>query len=568
MSLRPGLILPGSAFEAIVRLDARRATAVDAIEMRFWGESQNFYGESHNIPHRFVDLVATDRPKRLAAGPYEVRARFAVPATAPHSYKGTTLRTDYTLRVHVDIPWWPDRVSEFTIPVVAAPIRVEQESAVLRIHDRPGDVRAEVAIDRATLAPGAVLTGRVAFSRTRESGLGHCKLRLRCIESTVYGQHDGVNYVLELPITRHVDGRALTFRMRIPEGASPALNSAVGTTRWQLDLDVTTRGVERTLVSFALQVVGAGSEGVDLPTELPLIGEQWLGEMMARVARQCGMHFDASSQRLIGDVEGLALDVGQSQSGSTEARVRWPRLGLGLRVGQARWQDALAPEEIELDHKPFDDKYQLRGRERAQVVALLALPPEVLDYLAQAESLTADDHGMTLTVADVSTREESFTRFVRIAQAVTATLRQRINSVPPSAVVSANVDGWRALAARYSARLCTGDGAIERAELGTERLNLAHEFKAEHAVATRIEAALDPPLPSPPSPDDARTIRAEHKDKLDALVAAGGRWRCTDTTLTVTVEPLRDPDEADRWLNRVASASRAIQGRRETGPFR
>lgn len=568
--LRPGVITPGSTFEAIIELDAQRATKVASVEARFTGETQSYYGEATNLVQRVVDLVAVDRPKQLPVGRYEVRVRFAVPPQAPVSYRGTTLRAEYTLRVHVDIPWWIDRVAEFTVPVTSVPIRVEQRGpSLLSFDGGADDLRAECAIDRTMLAPGSVLTGNIAFFRTREAGLGYVKLRLRCIERTSFGDVDGVNYVLDLPIARHIDGQSHAFRMKIPEGVVTQVQSSSGSTRWQLDLETSSKHGTRTLLRFPLVFVSAGSEGVDQPVELPLIGDHWRQQMMARVARQCALHFDASTQRLIGDVEGVSLDVGASALGGTEAKLRWPALGMDLHVGPSRWGDSLSPLEILVDHKDFDERYQVRGRDPAQVRALLGLGADGLLYLAQAQGLVIDDDGMTITQTDLAAREETLIRFVRIVQAFASTMRARIASLPPCGLVADQLDGWRSLAARYTARLRETDGTILRAELGTERVTVTHEFKNNVPARTTFTAKLDPALSDPPTMGVATSIRSEWRAALDAIEAAGGAWRCAADSFAVDVTPaVRAPEEAEAWLGRVASASRAIQGRRETGPFR
>ncbi|MFO0558316.1 MAG: hypothetical protein U0269_09865 [Polyangiales bacterium] len=570
VKLRPGVITPGSTFEAIIELEGARSTKVDAIEARFWGETQSYYGEASNFAQRVVDLVATDRPKQLPVGRYEMRVRFAVPPNAPVSYRGTTLRAEYTLRVHVDIPWWIDRVAEFTIPITAAPVHVEQRGpSLLDFDGGADDVRVECAIDRTILAPGSVLTGNVAFFRTREAGLGHVKLRLRCIERTAFGDIDGLNFVLDLPITRHVDGQAQTFRMKIPEGVVAQVQGPAGSTRWQLDVETNSKHGARTLLRFPLTLVSAGSDGVDQPVELPLIGDQWRQQMIARVARQCAMHFDAGAQRLLGDIDGIGLEIGPSSLGGTEAKMRWPHLGIGVRVGPSRWNDALSPHEIIVGHAAFDERYQVRGREESQVRALLALGADALQYLSEAQSLTIDDDLLTITQPDFATREESLIRFVRLMQAMTSAMRQRISAVPPASLIADQLEGWRSLAARYSARLREGDGAIERAELGAERLTLAHEFNGAVAAKTTITARLDPPIAEPPTKGVASTLRSEWASALSAIEAAGGAWRCTSDALIVEVTPaISAPDAAEPWISRVASASRVIQGRRETGPFR
>lgn len=571
--LRPGVITPGSTFETIVRLDSRRELVVNAVSAQFTGVAVAFWAGQFQPPARIVDLVGVDKPKKLPAGPYEMRVRFAVPNGAPPSYEGTTLRVAYTVKIHVNIPWWIDREAEYTVPIVGAPVRAGDARPVAAVWDRPDDVYAECAIDRVAVAPGGVLTGRVAFSRTRESALGSVRLRLRCIERSLYGENDGANFVLDLPITRHIDGVAHTFRMKIPDKAVPAFASLSGSTHWRLDVDVKTRGVERTLLSFPLEIVPEGSSGIDGPSELPLIGDQRRSEMLARIARQSGMILEPSSQRLVGTVEGLPIEIGASSDGHTELRVKWGPLGLGLSVGPSRWNDALSPHEIVIGHEAFDQRYQIRGRERAQVQALLALPRPLLDTLAEARALTMDDESFAVAVADLSNDEPALLRFVHAARAMAAALREPLRQVPVCASIAPSIEAWRALASRYTARLCEADGSLRGAEIGAERLNLAHVFKSSgkdaSAVETTIVARLDPALSEPPSPELPASVRAEWKSALEALANEGGRWKCDANELRVEVVPaLLDPLAAERWIVRVAHAAKVIQGRRDTGPFR
>jgi hypothetical protein len=360
--LRPGVIQTGSSFEAIVRLESARLTRVDAINVRFWGEEQLRWSESYDPARRIVDLVAVDRPKQIARGAHEIRVRFAVPATAPPTYGGTTVHVNYTLQVHVDIPWWPDRVTEFTVPVAPAPSIVNEAGTRSRVVDSVGLPYVEAAVDRLALAPGDVITGRVSFSRTKESALGRVKLRLRCVETTRFGMNDGPNFVLELPIARHRDGDGHAFRLKIPDNAVPAFACSAGSTAWRLDLDAEVSGREVTLLAFPLQIVAKGTQGIDGARELPLVGDQRRAELNARVARACGIAYDAGEELLRGAHESVSYTVGRGADGSTEATLQWRPLGIDLSLGPARWNDFLSPLEITVGEKAFDERFQLRGR--------------------------------------------------------------------------------------------------------------------------------------------------------------------------------------------------------------
>jgi hypothetical protein len=63
--------------------------------------------------------------------------------------------------------------------------------------------------------------------------------------------------VLELPITRPVDGQAQTILMKIPEGVVAQVQGLAGSTRWQLDVDTHSKHGERALLRLVCLAISA-----------------------------------------------------------------------------------------------------------------------------------------------------------------------------------------------------------------------------------------------------------------------------------------------------------------------
>src|SRR4051812_1023250 len=104
---------PGEVFHGQVFIRADKPVPVDAIALYFVGEERVL------IPLGKAALVRSSRPVDLAAklsglvdlkpGTRSYPFSFRVPTDAPPSFEAEGVRVRYQLRVHLDIPWWPDR---------------------------------------------------------------------------------------------------------------------------------------------------------------------------------------------------------------------------------------------------------------------------------------------------------------------------------------------------------------------------------------------------------------------------------------------------------------------------
>lgn len=569
VNLRPGVITPGSAFDALVRLDSRRSIPVKRVDCRLRGEALVMQANGMFASHRLVDLAASATPRSLPAGPSELRVRFAIPSNAPPSYQGTTLRAAYTLVVYVDIPWWIDRESTFAIPVSALPASVTDRGAKSFARVQPSGLRVECALDRTVVAPGGVLAGRLAFFGVEAARLGAVRVRLRCLEGWRSGTIDGPNYIVELPIARHVDGDAHTFRMRIPEDAVPAFKTPAGSMWWQLDIEGDTKvGGAATLLDIPIQVVAPQTTGLDFFSELPLVGDQRRAEMLARIARRTGLRHEAETDRLVGQFGGVSLSIERvAATGHNRVELRWRPLGIALSVGPARWNDAISRHEITVGSPLFDEKYQVRGREAPQVLAVVTPFARADEFLHSVRDCTIRDDGASL-VAPSQPDEESLMQLAYSAAGLAERVRAGIEGMPPPRHFEQHAEGWRSLAGRFRGQFRQGDCAMHRLELFNERLDIEHAWDDATVRETIVRAHFDPPLEAPPDRSRPESVRADWREALAAIDAQGGRWSATTTAIEVRVAALRDAVDAERWIDVVASTARTLQGRRNTGPFR
>ncbi|MBL8681917.1 MAG: hypothetical protein JNK05_22310 [Myxococcales bacterium] len=569
VNLRPGVITPGSAFDALVRLDSRRVIPVKRVDCRLRGEVLVMQANGMFATQRIVELAASATPKTLPAGPSELRVRFAIPPSAPPSYRGTTIRAAYTLTVYVDIPWWIDRESTFVIPVSAPPASVTDRGAKSFARVQDSGLRVECALDRTVVAPGGVLAGRLAFFGVEAAGLRAVRVRLRCLERWGAGTIDGPNYLVEIPIERQVDGDAHTFRMRIPEDAVPAFDTPTGCMWWQLDVEGDTKGrATATLLDVPIQVVAPETSGLDFFSELPLIGDQRRAEMLARIARRTGLRHEVETDRLVGQFGGVSLSIERvAATGHNRVELRWRPLGIALSVGPARWNDAISRYEITVGLPMFDEAYQVRGREARQVLAVVTPFAHADGLLHSLRNCAIRDDGASL-VAPSQPDEESLMRLAYSAASLAERVRIGIEGMPPPQHFAEHADAWRSLAGRFRGQFRQGDCAMHRLELFNERLDVEHVWDDARVRETIVRAHFDPPLEAPPDRSRPESVRADWREALDALDAQGGRWSVTKTALEVRVAAVRDAVDAERWIDVVASTARTLQGRRNTGPFR
>src|SRR5262249_6111395 len=112
-------------------------------------------------------------PTTLFPGEQSFRASFTIDADAPLSYAGEDAAITYTLTVHVAIPWWLDCKACFDIPVVMAPVRIDNPyPKMFANHDDPRPLLAhepfvDLSLDATHVAAGEMLTGSFSLGNLK-----------------------------------------------------------------------------------------------------------------------------------------------------------------------------------------------------------------------------------------------------------------------------------------------------------------------------------------------------------------------------------------------------------------
>ena len=119
--LSPSVVTPGSRLLAQSVLDVKSETPIDYVAMTLMCRVTTAAGEGENRSE-YKDSLFTRQwrspPETLTPGTHRFRVAFDLPDHLPATYLGKNARIEYSVRVHVSIPWWPDRDETFALHVV------------------------------------------------------------------------------------------------------------------------------------------------------------------------------------------------------------------------------------------------------------------------------------------------------------------------------------------------------------------------------------------------------------------------------------------------------------------
>jgi hypothetical protein len=577
----------GNRLRAEVVLDSHSPTPIDGVEMTLRGLERRDVGtvmagnvavvQYETATH--VDLVGRTPAVELTPGEHRFSIVFDLPRDAAPTYKGAATSIAYELSVRVIIPWWPDRVARFAVPVGVTPRPVHPEPASF-CTDAHGPQDAtlylEASVDSTTVALGEVLTGAVSLGSVAHHRIRRVELALIAIERGRSGAAEVTRYTTVIHEGAPAESAPVPFRLEFPKEATPSFKSATCELRWEVELRaVIAFGTDRTL-RFPLDVVeparerGAASAPPH-PSRTPPVGRERRALIWAEVARRHGFDLDAEEERLTRSEEGVGLAVGlapRREGGfAVVANLTFPRLGIALAVREKRGLlgDLLAGRSIATGVPAFDARFHVRGREEAQARAFL--DEASCRALLLFERASADDGGCTLegagTAQSLEELDELCTRALTVARVLAAQARR----VPPPAVMAEHAPAWRGFAALVSGRLQLGDMSIRDAVFEHRALEIATAWGDEPAPAvTTVRLFLPHDDHGPTGPrvlegparaaaaalePQVKALRVEH-DRLEADLPA----------------PLADPREALPVLEGLAQLAKVLAGNVDRGPYR
>jgi hypothetical protein len=434
--LAPKQIVTGRPFRLRAVLSCRETVPVDAVMLELTGEGAwNADAHEHrwSVPFaRYVANVVQHR-RELDPGEHALEAVFELPAGAPSSYRGNRLRVEWSARIHVDIPWWPDARATYSLWVVASdpampevPRRVFASSTGGPRGRKP---YVEVSLGSTTLQPGGRLVGRAALGNTASNTYRALRLALVGVETLPGGtfHHRVATWVI--PVEAPRDDDPIGFALQLPADLVPGFRTRELGLEWFLEVRLDTAWSIDTKLWIPVRVQTSPDVSTQESSRPLAVGAERLALVWGHAAEQTGFNYvDAELTREV-DVCRLAIRREQGPRAlRLVAEARFPDVDLGLR----------------------DEQGRLRARDEEQSRVLASGTDEAAAACVVA---CADDERIRCVLDDAGTRVETVTAFARgFEHLVRAFVATRAELPAPADMVDL-VPEFRAAARRLGGEL-------------------------------------------------------------------------------------------------------------------
>ncbi|MBX3269821.1 MAG: hypothetical protein KF729_06150 [Sandaracinaceae bacterium] len=514
----PTEIRPGDEFRATVVLDAKRPVDVERIDVRLDGVERWQMGSGNTSTGRtnpFLSLGARVAEARtIPAGHTELSVFIPLPADAPPTYRGAVSVIDYTLHVHVAIPWWADRRASFDVFVAPTEVPSPPSEPGVFSSDPSGpkgtEPHAEVSVASTWTRSGDIVNGAIALSNVAHHRYSEIRAGLRGLESI----HDGgrpihereyLRYQIRLGAEQAGEGEMIPFRFRLPPEAMPDLapaprpngQPALCSLAWQLEVVVGIRWGADLILRVPYRVLPASPRPADAPSRLapPTVGSDRLREIWEAVGAQHGLRYD--TQTLYGALGGTTLSIRRDLSGRAGvflvAELSYPELQLGLDVAPATKLQQMVGGGAVVGDPSWDREHYVRARDEAQAAELLRV---LVPAMRNAALRHMDDRRLVLEVRDAGSSRARMEAFVAAAAQLARAVEAARQAIPPPPAMRDALPVWRELATRLGATLEPARMRVE-GQLGAMSVEVRTAFTgAGQPLATWLSVI-------PPSPLDA-----------------------------------------------------------------
>lgn len=390
---------------------------------------------------RYVATLV-DGPLTLRKGDHEFSATVTIADGMPGTYDGQSMAVDWTAKVHVDIPWWPDRRAFFSLRVAGRGATTLAPAQVFVSDTRGPRGRgpyAEVSLASTTVEPGKELLGRIALANVAHNRYRAIRFRLaaKVNRPTHTGVDDRARW--RMALDEPVENQAIPFRLPLPTGITPGFAQGRVAMQWQLELELDVAWGRNPILWIPLEVLGRPEEvGAPVQASPLAVGSERLALVWQRAARLSG--FDYADERLAILVDGRRLVIRREHRGRrgfglvAEAALR--RVDLGLRI----------------------TKGKLRCRDDAQS-ALLAAATDPL--LKRCPLNDVDEQSLRWSADDSGTRVEPVAELAQTALAFVRAFVEARERMEPPAALAVYGDQFVRAARRLGARLLRASMDIE-----------------------------------------------------------------------------------------------------------
>ncbi|PRQ07203.1 hypothetical protein [Enhygromyxa salina] len=581
--LLPRALVAGEIGQFIVELQCPKPVPVDAVSLTLIGDvawyTTGQYGR-HRYSSRFLDhhIPLLSDQTELAAGEHRLETAVSLNAELPGSREGDRLNVEYGVRVHVDIPWWPDKRVDFVVRLAGAPRPIADEGAMVFVSHAGGPPAKgpyiEVSLGQRCVVAGGTLRlsaalGNVDRNRYRKLHVD-VVARERFPEGLGHTSNDHIVNRWAVALDAHPgELQPILFNLQLPNSLEPAFELHGCELRWllQIHADVAWGVNPQLRVPIHVQARVQDRARVDeAEFAAPLaVGSARLRLIWTNVAHATGLEF--ADDRLRGVVDGVAIELHRSHEHDGRPRIHglleFPDLGVGLHVRRER-RTLLGAIET-----------GLASRDAAQLAVIHAQLGERIEDVDH-ELLAADDRHLRFALDGAGLELAPLRDFAGWLVTLAPLLAALPDSVPAPAVMGEHLAGWERAARRRGAQLRRGDLRLElvRDEL---RLVIGCDFNDDGQLrATRIELDASTMIPSRHHLIwTGDTALPDHELPIVELVHPP-QWGIAPARVALHIEatrvrvllpaPLPDPDlERDR-VEAMFALGRLLRG--DQGPYR
>lgn len=580
--LSPSFVTPGARLLAETLLVAKSETPIDfvAMTLRCNVFTAAGAGKSRSEHTSTLHLREWRSPAgTLTPGEHRYRVAFDLPDTLPATYSGTDALIDYTMRVHVSIPWWPDRIETFTVPVgsaespVAPPPR-PQSFATSPEGPRGKDSFMEVALETTHLAAGDVLAGSVSLQNLRGKKIRGIEVAIVEVESVslpAFEVREARRYSIRVRDGAPPEGEAIPFGVRLPDGATPTFRAGA--------IQVTSHAEIRAIVAWGEDIIVRPPLHVAPRTSAPRSKRGWVAPVgrerramvWQRASQRAALVSDPDAERMYGSRGAIAIEIRTEQRDADfwlVAKLSWASLGLDLDVGERKWTDVLSLDVVKSGNAQADSRFAAHAREHVQ--ARHVVTPELMIALLRFEDVKLDDATATLASRGTAHATEPVEAFVAAVLHAADAIAAAAARVPPPVMLAPHLEAWRSFADRMRGRLELGRMHVHDAVVGTDRVDVGTEWTRNGAlVGTRIRVLVDPPLDAPPASREDALVSPAARDAWRELAGRAHAVRVDRDAVLVDLDgKLTDPSDLMPTIELAVTLRRALAGIKGAGPFR
>lgn len=526
----PSEIRPGDEFRATVVLDCARAVDVESVHVRLEGVERWTLGSGQHAITRKRERVALGAKladaRALPKGRTELSVFIPLPPDAPPTYRGAAGTIEYTLHVHVAIPWWPDRHAAFDVFVAPSEVPSPPPEAGVYSSNPSGprgtETHAEISVASTWTRAGDIVSGALALSNVAHHRYSEVRVGLRGVETlyeedgSVRTEQEYLRYQIRLGAEQAGEGEMIPFRFRLPPEAMPDLpwmrrsngQGPLCTLAWQLEVVVGVRwGTDLTL-RVPFRVLPASSRPGDAPSRMapPTVGSDRLRELWRAVGEQYGLQYD--TQTLYGQLGDTTLAIRRDLMGRGGvfllAELAYPELHLALDVAPATKVQMVVGGGARIGDAKWDRDHYVRARDPEQAAELLRA---IVPAMRGGALRRMDDRRLVLEVRDTGVSRPRMEQFVGAAAQLARAFEATRRALPPPTAMRAALGAWRELATRLAGELETARMRVE-GQVGTLAAEVRLSFDEKgRPLSTWLGVA-------PPSPlDAAHAIQVEGRDE-------------------------------------------------------